>query len=191
MNVNRKYVTAVSILIACIVLDFSGVLAESGFGPKPWKELQTNHTIIRYKSEDDLLKFHKSVKYGSSRWNRSSTFSTLPISEIQEMLIQKTDAIFGRAQKILDMRKTFKKVLIQIYPDSKELKRAYTLIYRGKCNVRAWYRYRNNTVYINAKDVHAGMLAHELAHGIIDHFLVVKPPSETAEILARYVDSHL
>ena len=41
------------------------------------------------------------------------------------------------------------------------------------------------------QDVHAGMLAHELAHAIIDHYLTVRPPAQTAEILARYVDSHL
>jgi hypothetical protein len=30
-----------------------------------------------------------------------------------------------------------------------------------------------------------------LAHFIIDHYLLVRPPAATAEILARYVDSHL
>jgi hypothetical protein len=35
------------------------------------------------------------------------------------------------------------------------------------------------------------MLAHEMAHSIIDHYLRVRPPHATAEILARYVDGHL
>jgi hypothetical protein len=40
-------------------------------------------------------------------------------------------------------------------------------------------------------DLHEGMLAHEMAHCIIDYFLLVRPPVASAEILARYVDEHL
>ena len=36
-----------------------------------------------------------------------------------------------------------------------------------------------------------GMLAHEMAHSIIDHYLTVRPPKRSAEILARFVDKHL
>lgn len=166
-------------------------LAEQKFGTIPWETVETAHTIIKYKSPEALFTFHKSVKYGRSNWNKSWGISAESIPEIERMLIPKVDAIFERAQKILDMRKKIKPVSIEIYPDSNELKRIYRLIYREKCKLRAWYRFRTNTVYINAEDVHAGMLAHELAHGIIDNFFKFRPPSETAEILARYVDSHL
>jgi hypothetical protein len=44
---------------------------------------------------------------------------------------------------------------------------------------------------MNVNDLHEGMLAHELAHAIVDHYLLVRPPRPTAEIIARYVDSHL
>lgn len=187
----RRYSAFLAVLVFCFVLDPAGALADSQFAQQPWTELETEHTIVRYKSDDDLLRFHSSVKYGPGRFNRTSAFSSIPMAEVQQMVIHKTDAIFERAQAILDMRKKFKKPFINIYPDDKELNRAYSIIYKSQCNVRAWYRYRDNTLYINVRDVHAGMLGHELAHGIIDHFLIVKPPSETAEILARYVDSHL
>jgi len=35
------------------------------------------------------------------------------------------------------------------------------------------------------------MLAHEIAHAIVDNYLSVRPPRATAEILARYVGKHL
>jgi hypothetical protein len=44
---------------------------------------------------------------------------------------------------------------------------------------------------VSVADLHEGMLAHEMAHAIIDHFFAVRPPSSTAEILARYVGKHL
>ena len=89
------------------------------------------------------------------------------------------------------MRKQMKKVTINIYQNKDQLNKAFESIYSGSCRIRGWYRYRNNTVYLNVQDVHEGMLAHELAHAIIDHYLSVRPPRATAEILARYVDSHL
>jgi hypothetical protein len=44
---------------------------------------------------------------------------------------------------------------------------------------------------VNADDLTEGILAHEMAHSIIDHFLVIRPPKAATEILARYVDRHL
>jgi hypothetical protein len=191
MVIWRNCSAILSLLIICCAFDLSRALADSTFEEQPWIEIETESTIIRYKSDGDLIRFHESVKYGPGNLNRTSTFSSLPPSEVREAVIQKTDAVFNRAQAILDMRKKIEKPFINLYPDSGALKGAFTIIYRAPCNVRAWYRFRNNTLYINVKDVHAGMLAHELAHAIIDHFFAVKPPSETAEILARYVDSHL
>jgi hypothetical protein len=41
-----------------------------------------------------------------------------------------------------------------------------------------------NTIYLNVDDLHEELLAHEMAHAIIDHYLLVRPPPATAEILA-------
>ncbi len=103
----------------------------------------------------------------------------------------KTDAIFERVQEILDMRKKNEKVIINLYPDKKTIETAYAEFYGQECRFRAWYEYKTNTISLNINDCHEGMLAHELAHSIIDHFLKVRPPKNTAEILARYVDTHL
>jgi hypothetical protein len=84
-----------------------------------------------------------------------------------------------------------KKVTVNVYHNKKQLHAAYWRIYKKPCKLRAWYIYEYNTIYINVGDLHEGMLAHEMAHSIIDHYLTVRPPGATAEILARYVDSHL
>ncbi len=118
-------------------------------------------------------------------------FSTPSPDEVIDKITKKVDVLFERVQEILDMRKKMKKVTINIYDNKKQLHDAYSSIYRKSCRIRAWYRYTNNTVYINVDDLHEGMLAHELAHAIIDHYLLVRPPTATAEILARYVDRHL
>jgi len=156
-----------------------------------WQSIETKHTTIRYQSEKDLKKLDSKIKYRVERSGLKGLFSPSGSDDLKNRVSIKVDALFERAQQILDMRKKMKKTTINVYRDKEQLYDAYWNIYMEKCRIRAWYEYKFNTVYINADDTHEGMLAHEMAHGIIDHYLLVRPPTATAEILARYVDSHL
>lgn len=158
-----------------------------------WKELATKYTIIRYQSESDLKSFDRKVDYkaGSSESGLSWLFSSKDDNDPEEKLKDKIDALYRRAQEILGMRKAMEKVKINIYHDKGQLREAFFKLYKKKGNYRAWYIYELNTIYITIADLHEGMLAHEMAHSIIDHYLAVRPPTASAEILARYVDSHL
>lgn len=157
----------------------------------PWQDIETKHTIIHYQSLEDLKKFNAKVDYGPEQWNPDQLFSSLQLDNLREIIKKKVDALYERVQEILDMHKKMQKVTIKIYRDRPQLHDAYLRIYKNTCHFRAWYIYENNTVYLNMNDLHEGMLAHELAHSIIDHYLLIRPPARTAEILARYVDSHL
>ncbi|MBW2075389.1 MAG: hypothetical protein JRI58_11710 [Deltaproteobacteria bacterium] len=156
-----------------------------------WKSIETKHTIIQYQTLEDLKKFNKKVAYYSLGWGLKSLFSGSGSDNMADKLKKKVDALYRRVQEILDMRKKIEKVIINIYHDKKQLHAAYYKIFKKKCPSRAWYIYEYNTIYINADDLHERMLAHEMAHAIIDHYFAVRPPTATAEILARYVDKHL
>lgn len=186
----QKQLIFLYLAIHCFLSLFLALPAEA-FKLEPWHIIQTQFTTIRYKSHEDLIKFHDKIKFGPGEWNVSPTLSPLTETEIKHMVAQKVDAIFTKACDILDMKKRFQNVNIFLHPDTDSLKRTYKSIYPGECRLRAWYRFKNNSAYFNVQDIHAGMLAHELAHAIIDHFLTVRPPRQTAEILARYVDTHL
>ncbi len=156
-----------------------------------WKSLETKYTIIHYQNEKELDKFHVRIDYGPKSGGLKRLFSSSAPDNLEEIVGKKVDILFKRVQKILGMRKKMDKVTVNVYQDKNQLHKAFTKIYSTECHLRAWYRYKNNTVYVNVRDLHEGMLAHELAHAIIDHYLLVRPPRATAEILARYVDSHL
>jgi predicted regulator of amino acid metabolism with ACT domain len=158
---------------------------------KAWKEIETKYTIIRYQDLKDLKKFNRKVKYPLGESGLTWLFSGGGSVNLTDKLKKKVDATYRRVQEILDMRKRMKKVTINIYQNKKQLRSVYYKIYMKECRIRAWYIYEYNTIYISVDDLHEGMLAHELAHSIIDHYLTVRPPPATSEILARYVDSHL
>jgi len=157
----------------------------------PWLNIETKHIIIDYQSLEDLKTFNKKVVYYSARQSLKSLFSPSDSNSLTDKLKKKVDALYERAQEILDMRKRMNKVIINISHDEKQLQAAFYKIFKKKCSVRAWYIYEFNTIYINADDLNEGILAHEMAHAIIDHHFTVRPPEATAEILARYVDRHL
>lgn len=159
--------------------------------PTVWQNLETKYSTIRYQSLEDLKKFNDKVDYSPGQWSLKRLFSRSGSDDFTAKLKKKIDALYERVQEILDMRKKIRKVIINIYPNKKQLRDAYSEIYKTPCKLRTWYIYEHNTIYMSADGLHEGMLAHEMAHSIIDHYLLVRPPRATAEILARYVDKHL
>ncbi|MCG8685311.1 MAG: hypothetical protein MI892_10575 [Desulfobacterales bacterium] len=162
--------------------------AEYASGAQTWKRINTRYLMIQYQSRGDLERFDRGIEpvkhvAGFLGFKSSEGPKTNSLSEKLDLLVKKV-------QLILDMQKPIM-VNLRIYPGPKELKIAYFKLYKKQNQPRAWYLYETNTIYMNAQDVSSGMLAHEIAHAVIDHYLEARPPRATAEILARYVDAHL
>lgn len=156
-----------------------------------WQSIVTKHTKIQYQTLDDLKKFDQNIDYAPEQTGFSWIFKSNESTNLNDRIKSKVDAIYERVQQILDMRKKTAKVKINIYSNKKQLKSAFEQIYKEKISYKAWYIYGFKTIYVNADFLHEGMLAHEMGLHIIDHFFKVRLPRATAEILARYVDSHL
>jgi len=180
-----------------VLYPYGSVQGKAGDG-KSWQSLETKYTIIQYQSPEDLKRFDKKIDYPPEKWGIKRLFAGSDPDHPKERLIRKIDALFERAQEILDMRKRSRKVTINIYSNKEQLKEAYKKVfkrsfrtYKSHPHPRAWYIHAYKTIYINVDDLYEGMLAHEMAHSIIDNYLLVRPPEATSEILARYVDAHL
>ena len=157
----------------------------------PWHILDTKYTKIHYHFWKDLKKFNSNIDYSPSSMGLKWLFRKKSPGDIENEIKLKVDAVYEKVQEILDMRKSMEKVTIYIFHDKQELHSVHQEIFKTTWHPRAWYVYELNAVYINVDDIHEGILAHEIAHSIIDHYLLIRPPKATAEILARYVDEHL
>ncbi|RLB37155.1 MAG: hypothetical protein DRH20_08320 [Deltaproteobacteria bacterium] len=162
-----------------------------GKGATVWKELRTRHTIVMFRSRMDLETLEARLRLGPALWGPDRLYGGSSGRELEDLLAQKIDAVYERVQEILDMRRKIGRTRIRIYPTRADMEETYVRAYRKPCPYRAWYVFEINTVFLNIEDVHTGILAHELAHSIVDHYLLVRPPPRAAEILARYVDRHL
>jgi len=153
-------------------------------------QLETRYALIRYETLKDLKKFNRRIDYSPGEFSLKSLFSPSGSKNVIDSSKKKVDALYRRVQEILDMRTRMTKVNIYLYR-KKGFDKVYYRLVGIKRRVRSWYLFESKTIFINIDDVHEGILAHEMAHHIVDHYLKVRPPRATAEILARYVDKHL
>ena len=165
--------------------------ASKSLNKQSWQTLETRHGIIFYQTLKELRKFDRKIDYSPFKSSFKSIFTNDGNGDLQKNIGKKIDDIFTRVQEILDMRKRLPKVNIKILRNKESLAQVLKQHGRGDRQVRAWYGFESKTIHLNLQDVNEGMLAHEMAHHIIDHYLTVRPPRATAEILARYVDEHL
>jgi hypothetical protein len=191
INLKRLFL----LLILLLLSPDQTVLAETS-KEASLQYIESRHTIIKCETLKDLERFGDNIDYSPGEWGLKNLFSFSGSKDPIVSIKEKVDAVFERVQEILDMHRNMEKVVIIIYPNNKRFYEARTQIIGEnligkKRRIRSWYIFKQNTIYINADDVHEGILAHELAHAIIDHYLSIRPPRATAEILARYVDKHL
>jgi hypothetical protein len=172
-----------------------------------WETLKAKYLTVTYENIQDLNLFNEKIDFSPDANSFSSFLSAnqpsgtklrgtkprgtkVERTALENQVIQKMDALVEKVQLILDMRKPMN-LIVKLYPDKTALQGAYFNIYKKKREFRAWYIFEYNTIYLNVQDLFAEMLAHEIAHAIVNNYLSVRPPRATAEILARYVGKHL
>ena len=186
LNISILRISFKKLLLCLMLINISmwypqGTAHGEALSKVSWQRIETRRAIVHYASLKDIKRFDSKIDYSPGKAGTKD-----PIDSIKK----KIDAVFERAQEILDMRGRVKKVVINIYP-KKHFYEIRNRLAGKKSRIRSWYIFENNTIYINAHDIHEGILAHEIAHAIVNHYMTVRPPSATAEILARYVDKHL
>ncbi len=188
----------VAIFCNFIVLSPFDIVRAEPSNDSQWKTLETRYATLRYQSLEDLQKIHKKLNCAPKGEIIKSLFCRLDPNNLEDNIIKKIDALYERTQDILGMHKNMKKVTIILYSNKDQLRSSYsrtcnksTHAYGHSSVPRAFFIYKLNNIYVNVEDLHEGILAHEMAHFIVDNFLSLQPPKPTSEILARYVDKHL
>lgn len=157
---------------------------------EPWQIIKCQHAFIQYKTLKDIEKFDNSIDYTPGNWGIKDLFPWISAKEPVDSIKQKVDALFGKVRQILEMYRQRNNIIINLY-SQKDFFEIRNETYKKDCHVRAWYITTRDTIYINVDDVHEGMLAHEIAHAVIDNYLFIQPPKNTSEILARHVDKNI
>ena len=155
--------------------------------PASGRELKTRFAMIAYSNEDHLRTFNKEVSLGSLSYLLKDKKSFTVQDEIKE----KIDVIVERVEAILEMFPKDAAFTISLLPSDEEVQAVYKKKYRKDVDFIAFYSPRDKTIFVSVPDMNLGVLAHEIAHAVIDLYYGRATPSKIHEVLAQYVESHL
>jgi len=177
-NITLSYLAVIFILISPL----------SVFACDGWpKSLDTNYTSICYSDEKGLQRFTRSI-------GKSASFFSESTEKNPSATRERVDLLVDRVSRLLDMYPLDLHFNIYVHQTHKDVGNSYvrlsTLGVYGRVPV-AFYSHKNKAVYISIENISAGILAHEIAHAIINFYFPESPPERMQEILAQYVDKHL
>jgi hypothetical protein len=164
----------------------TGLFIFTSFSLSSGNELKTRYATIVYSSEEQLRTFNKEISLGGLSYLLRSKRSIAAEEEIKNKL----DVIIERVETILGMFPNEVKFTVSLLSDD-EVQRMYRSRYGTSFDYIAFYSPRDKTVFVSVKDIDTGVLAHEIAHVIIDLFYGIATPAKIHEVLAQYVETHL
>lgn len=150
-------------------------------------ELTTAYTTIIYENEDLLRKFNRGISLGSLSFMLRNKKSVTPEDEVKN----KVDVVVERVENILDMRPRDLKFRIALLASDNDVQKIYETRHAKKVDYIAFYSPRDNTIYLSVDDISIRVLAHEMAHVVINRYFGVQPSARIHEVLAQFVESHL
>ena len=190
----RSLSSGIALLLVAITITFFGSAGlyaqeETKNSSEPgWLTLETGYLTIYYLPGADLNHIENSLR------QRASYFSSdIPGEDasVDEKIRYQFDALFRRAEALLDMYPANMHVKIKIFRTRIELNDEYEKIFNAREDFKSFYIYKFNTIYSSEEDISDSIIAHEMGHAIVDHYFAVIPPETVGELLASYVDLHL
>jgi len=115
----------------------------------------------------------------------------LLIRKPEDEVLYKFDLIFMKVEELLDMRPAGAHVDVKIYKTQNDLCKVYVEIFNEGMWYVSFYVYKLNTIFGCEEKITADIIAHEMAHSVIDHHFTVMPPRKIGEMLAHYVELNL
>ena len=162
------------------------VFPVSVFACDGWsKSVGTKYANMCYSNDKGLQRFTNGIRKGNSFFSAGLE---------KEPAGKKVDLLVERVSRLLDMYPFDLRFNIYIYQNHRDIESAYTRIMTlgvfGRIPV-AFYSHKTRTIHVSVENISAGILAHEIAHAVINFYFPEPPPERMQEILAQYVDKHL
>ena len=124
---------------------------------------------VFYYDDVNLKKVNRRINLGFANFYSPRSYRENTGLSMDDILSDKLDAIFNRAEDILDMYPAKIHVAINLYKSQEDLDRVYEDFFNEKNKAVSFYIYKTNTIYTIESQLNENILAHEMAHCIIDH----------------------
>lgn len=192
-NLSYFKISLIAVLLFCIlpILGAYAQLTDAAVTDEgEWKITKTYFCTIYFRYDVDIDALNKKIDTYRVDYGLSAKPERLG-ENAEDEVAYKFDLIFSKVQELLDMRPKDIHLKAKIYRDQNDLDKVYMEIFNEENKFIAFYVFKLNTLFATEKKISANVLAHEIAHCIVDHYFSVIPPKKVAEMLAQYADLHL
>ena len=170
------------------------IFAVEANAPSEWVTLETGYLTVYYLPGADLRSIEAALRQRATYFSSEIPSENAPV---EEKIRYQLDALFRRAETVLDMRPGNIHIKIKILRSRSDVNGEYARVVRASDaeasgeEIKSFYVDKYNTIYISEEDMSDSIIAHEMGHAIVDHYFGVIPPEKVRELLASYVDAHL
>jgi hypothetical protein len=168
-----------------LVIIFVVVPASPSYGI----EMKTGYATIIYSQREQLSRFNERISFRDYSYRGRN----LIIDTVGNEVGKKLDAIVEKTEIILHMFPRKLKFNVRLLNKDTDVWASYRNRYGALAHYMAFYSPQADTIYISVEDVSLRILAHELAHVIIDKYFCtysscVLVPVAVQEELAQFVE---
>lgn len=149
---------------------------------------KSSHLTLHCASEQLLCDFNKRLELGP---RLSYLVKNKDILTVEDEVTAKFNVILEQAKVILNMFPKNLHVKVVILPTTHDCSSVFARKFGKRERRIAYYCLSEDTIYISAKDTRLGVIAHELAHAIIDFYFSEQPPYHVHELMAQAVETHI
>ncbi len=179
MSEKRGFYAFIIVAGMSIILSVPG---PAGAG-EAWKVYESHCCKIHYIDAAHLRDF--TLRIGGYRYTSQG------LDENPSNVKTRVDEIIEKVQATLDMYPPDLRISIMLYPDYKSIQKIFRSFSLAKNIPLAFYSHKTKSIYVDVSSITDGVLAHEMAHAVINFYFPVPPPVKMQEILAQYVDLHI
>lgn len=158
------------------------------------QEQEADFGAIRliYKDQEQLQKFSELIQPGAFGQSFGSLFGGGGgVGGGKNDVGQYLNNLLRRVQLVLDMPYPRMKIVIKVFDNQQQLGQAAVVLIGRRLSEPGFYWHATKTIHVTLDDLSVGIMAHEMGHAVIDHFLAIKPPPKIAEMLCQYVDKEI
>jgi hypothetical protein len=190
------------VFLRCLIL---GVIALTFciLSAQAQQVFQTQSATIYYEDPVSLREMGNRLRFSQAqKFSQSYFYTQDPVqAALSPGLAAKIDGLLVKVCLILNKwpQKT-RRLRIFLLKDGKQVQQRHLVFqpfqnagptWFGYGRLEAFYESRTRTIFLSIEDLHAGILAHELAHFVLCESSAIPPPASVQEDLARYVESSL
>ncbi len=151
-------------------------------------EIKSRYVTLQYDNRSVLISCNEKI---TLKEKPAANAQQSNIPTVEDKIRTKIDTIVERVETVMELFPVPLHFTIALLVDADAVAAVYTEKYGKSIKNSAFYSLSEDTIYISVKDLHNGMLVHEISHAITDNYFDFRLPYNVYELMAQFTEKHI